>query len=693
MSLQRASEFVDAEIKKLDTFSNTMCNSLWVNKLSSLSQSYTIWDERLSPYELFEYAQYVRELGSSMPWLSEMAFYFRRAEIVLSSKLQTSANWFFENAMVFSDKNAEAAQEWLLNYNGFQTIIPVHNIRLLEQKFDNLNVCRDGLLYLRTIPVYVSSVQAKAVLIFFIDQMTIQNSMEKFYISPQTETFLYNGKGETLYASAPEQADEIYKISVESDTPSNAVVWKDHYVFSVNSEYDSQWRYVMTVPRMVIDSANDGLRFLFMPIFLLILIAGILSGKLLKKVSVKPIESTVERIQNTLDLPRNGKDLKWLEQTINIINQQRAALLEQLNWVAPQALEYYLNKALSGQFTAHTFDIQLEFVGFRFPYPYFACAVCKAENRSMIEKLLDTRYLSGGLIIRFVTQEDLCCAICNVNDEEMFYHFVEDAVNITSPRFTVGIGSICNGFEQLHTSYLEAKKVLEYLLALDIHMVFSYDRIREQKNVYYFSASMEDKLNNLLQTGKHAEAISFIYEVLYRNIHEWNISLPALRCLLLVIDVIVSRTSTGQSFPIRIQEEIFYLQSLSKVLEHIEADVINTCASYSEREQKEALLCFIDENLADIGLSLDMVSQKFHYSPSYFSRWFKDRFGINFVKYVNHKRIEFAKDLLINSKESISTIAQSVGFSSDISFRRLFKEKEGITPGEYRKLSQSRKES
>lgn len=65
----------------------------------------------------------------------------------------------------------------------------------------------------------------------------------------------------------------------------------------------------------------------------------------------------------------------------------------------------------------------------------------------------------------------------------------------------------------------------------------------------------------------------------------------------------------------------------------------------------------------------------------------------NFKKYTNCSPIDFllnirltkAKELLVNSKKSIEEIAEACGFSSANYFGLIFKQKEGISPLQYRK--------
>ncbi|MBQ8741467.1 MAG: helix-turn-helix domain-containing protein [Clostridia bacterium] len=92
---------------------------------------------------------------------------------------------------------------------------------------------------------------------------------------------------------------------------------------------------------------------------------------------------------------------------------------------------------------------------------------------------------------------------------------------------------------------------------------------------------------------------------------------------------------------------------------------------------------YININFRD-EITLDTISQRFHISPSYFSREFKKRTGVCFSDYLADKRFDYAKKLLKNGNRVIDACYES-GFSGVRNFTRRFKALYGITPTEYTK--------
>ena len=83
-------------------------------------------------------------------------------------------------------------------------------------------------------------------------------------------------------------------------------------------------------------------------------------------------------------------------------------------------------------------------------------------------------------------------------------------------------------------------------------------------------------------------------------------------------------------------------------------------------------------------LSLEEMSRQMDMSPYYFSKLFKEVTGSNFVEYVTGVRMDQAKKLLLQGKNSIKQICAEIGYSDPNYFSRIFKKYEGVTPSEYR---------
>lgn len=99
---------------------------------------------------------------------------------------------------------------------------------------------------------------------------------------------------------------------------------------------------------------------------------------------------------------------------------------------------------------------------------------------------------------------------------------------------------------------------------------------------------------------------------------------------------------------------------------------------------KEKILNYLDENFTDGELSQQQVADNFEISVYSLSKMFNGQIGTGFVDYINGKRIEYAKELLLTTEKNVKEIAVMVGFNNSKYFTGIFKKYTGMTPGEFR---------
>ena len=85
-------------------------------------------------------------------------------------------------------------------------------------------------------------------------------------------------------------------------------------------------------------------------------------------------------------------------------------------------------------------------------------------------------------------------------------------------------------------------------------------------------------------------------------------------------------------------------------------------------------------------LTLDDVAAFAGFSRFYISRSFKKQTGYSFKDYLCQKRLQVAMDLLIRSNTPMREVAIESGFGSVATFNRVFREKKGCTPTQYRAI-------
>ncbi len=106
-------------------------------------------------------------------------------------------------------------------------------------------------------------------------------------------------------------------------------------------------------------------------------------------------------------------------------------------------------------------------------------------------------------------------------------------------------------------------------------------------------------------------------------------------------------------------------------------------------KQKEYLqrfknvVSYIDDHYTQ-NLTLEAIAAYSGFSKYHFSRLFKQYTNVTYYEYLTFRRLKAAEELLAQPGLSVTEIALQSGFSSISSFNRIFKQKKGCTPSEYR---------
>ena len=112
-----------------------------------------------------------------------------------------------------------------------------------------------------------------------------------------------------------------------------------------------------------------------------------------------------------------------------------------------------------------------------------------------------------------------------------------------------------------------------------------------------------------------------------------------------------------------------------------------TCHYQSRKEIEENLLAEILNYMQE---HLDTVNRTelaafFHFNPDYLNRFLLQKTGENYSSHLRFMRLQAAAEQLKATDKSVNEIIRELGFSNKGHFNRMFREKNGMLPGAYRK--------
>lgn len=129
-----------------------------------------------------------------------------------------------------------------------------------------------------------------------------------------------------------------------------------------------------------------------------------------------------------------------------------------------------------------------------------------------------------------------------------------------------------------------------------------------------------------------------------------------------------------------------FFDDILKALEEL-SRAVNVMQTMKEKSHIEKSLMYIENHFSK-DISLDEVALHVNMNAAYFSTVFKKYTERSFVNYVTELRINKAKELLKNDTLKIGDISARVGFNDIRYFAKVFKKYMGVTPSDYRNISE-----
>lgn len=85
--------------------------------------------------------------------------------------------------------------------------------------------------------------------------------------------------------------------------------------------------------------------------------------------------------------------------------------------------------------------------------------------------------------------------------------------------------------------------------------------------------------------------------------------------------------------------------------------------------------------------SIRAAAERARLSPGYFSRRFRQSFGLTFSRFVAQRRVAMAQTMMVRSSSSLCQIALACGFTDQAHFTRTFGGMTGSTPSRWRRAA------
>lgn len=275
-----------------------------------------------------------------------------------------------------------------------------------------------------------------------------------------------------------------------------------------------------------------------------------------------------------------------------------------------------------------------------------------------------------------------------------------DIENEYDIRINAAISNIFSGLENLHKAYSQAQYAKAAQLFSDGAYCIKYADIRSKKNKgVRYPINIEKNLIDSVLANKPDFAKKTLSGVLQENVLDSDLTDNDVGEFVFTITGTIKRIIEQIN---KTEQEIFgkdtviYLElkmcstrielanKITGLFEIIFASLEKTSKTSGSRIADD-IINYIDANY-QVDLSLTDVCEQFSLSLSYVSRMLREYKNTTFKTYLMQKRVSVAKEIMQNNRYiKIADLAQKVGYLNTMTFIRVFKSQEGISPGAYLK--------
>lgn len=451
---------------------------------------------------------------------------------------------------------------------------------------------------------------------------------------------------------------------------------------------------------------------------IILLLVGLVIAILLGKKQYQPIQGLFEfaKMSSTKTTTWDGEnELDAIRQTITDIFKDHKSLSETVDLQKPYAKEQLLAKMLKESFpNEQEIESMMQALNMKMNEgPHFVAIVefqkqQYEENQQKWDQLLNSLSnltLPNATVhgVDLLYQHALAFIISLKEKED---HKQQRRLLVESLRayiqkhapikvVIVTVGTSYEKKNHINRSYIEALAALDYKFAVPQgSLVFFEDLGSPSEKALGYPREDQMKLAQSLKQGDQVVALETLHAML-SNLVQAEMSIQALKYICFDIINTVIKTAMELQITRNLDDfkEIGEFHSVEQLGQRLGPVIMQICQRVEDKTEKRShhlrrdLLEYIHKHYKSYDLSLEGLAYHFELSVPYLSKFIKEQTGETFTQYVLSLRMEEVKKQLRETDQPIKEIVVNVGYKDVANFTRRFKQLEGVTPGQYRKLN------
>lgn len=329
-----------------------------------------------------------------------------------------------------------------------------------------------------------------------------------------------------------------------------------------------------------------------------------------------------------------------------------------------------------------------------FKYDYFSVAVIRLRSKRQVSAFVERIKKNSADMKCLVLDRYKYVVIMNSADEDMneckeeIRHMINEVENAVNERVLVSISDTLTGVEKINILCRRAGVACDNGILSGIGNIFEYNADSDMSlGKLYFPDDVESVFINALKNGEMETISRYIDEIFEKNSRISMYLFEILKTRLLNIYFKVGMIQCGtvdydnDFFEYEYEPDEIRKEFVSMFARLAISGMKNTEAMSKTQMQ---MIDYVNDNYSNDIFNIYMVAEYLNLSVPYTSKLFKQTTGQTFKEYLITKRVDEAKKLLLETNYSVKEVSEMIGAGTYNSFVRMFKNKVGISPGQYR---------
>lgn len=482
----------------------------------------------------------------------------------------------------------------------------------------------------------------------------------------------------------------------------------EHFIeFKHDLTYNT-WNGVFLVPTSELEGEIKYIsKFILTQSILLIMIYLILISLAAKYIyqPIKNLNADIKSHINTTTIDSRD-EIKFFKDIFDSLETENHMIHSQIDFYQDTITQYTLKDFLKGTLSIDEFLLYIDKNNLNIKSSYYTILLL---SKTMDEEIIITKETSFNILTVLNSYLENIKSGIVIDSDNYFVIFLSalniDKLNLTTENIKnisreslnighyIGMSRHYNFLNDTPTEYESALKSIEFsIFTHNPTFTKKNDPLANRNNQFHSLVALQQKLVISIQIN-NTDKVNLIITSFIGELKQ----LDTLDYLYKLTFFLI--TTLESNFPIHdiIEYDVYTFIQTSKNIVELETMLSDICHKLCIYTQtlKENENIYVSQAIQYISanykscINVSQVAEYLNISCPYLSKLFKEVKSQNVVDYINLKRIEEGKHLLISSNFSIKKISVVIGYNNHQSFERYFKKYNKMTPGQYRKINQT----